>query len=66
MVKDRRVLILYSTAVCNLKCTYCFIDKNPALVKIDNILHESFQGDYYFDFAKEVFPDPEQLTEIQI
>lgn len=66
MINDRNVLILYATAVCNLKCTYCFIDKNPALVEIDNLLDESFSSDYYFDFCKQVFPDREQLTEIQI
>ena len=38
----RRNLILYTTAICNLKCTYCYIDKNPALQKIDKILDESF------------------------
>jgi len=66
MVKDRKTLVLYSTAVCNLKCTYCFIDKNPALQKIDQLLDESYKGDYYFNFAKQVFPDPNQLEEIQI
>lgn len=57
----RNHLVLYTTAVCNLKCVYCYIDKNPALKKIDQILDKSFQGDYYFDFAKEIFPDPNQL-----
>lgn len=62
---NQNVLILYTTAVCNLKCTYCFIDKNPSLVQIDNILDESFQGDYYFNFAKEIFTDVNQLKEVQ-
>ena len=66
MIDDRSVLILYSTAVCNLKCTYCFIDKNPALIQIDKLLAESFKDDYYFNFCKKVFPDPSQLEEIQI
>lgn len=66
MVKDRRTLVLYTTAVCNLRCVYCFIDKNPALVKIDNILDESFKGDYYYNFTKKMFPDPNQLREVQI
>ena len=66
MVKDRNTLVLYTTAVCNLNCTYCFIDKNKALKKIDNILDESFKGDYYFNFTKKMFPDKNQLKEIQI
>lgn len=65
MEQDRNVLILYTTAVCNLNCVYCYIDKNPALVEIDRILDESFQGDYYFNFAKKMFPNPEQLGEVE-
>lgn len=66
MVNDRNTLILYSAAVCNLNCVYCAIDKNPALQAIDKMLEESFQGSYYLDFAKEIFPDPNQLRSIEI
>ena len=66
MIQDRNSIVLYTTAVCNLKCRYCYIDKNPALVTIDNILDESFSGDYYINYAKEVFPDRNQLKEIQM
>lgn len=65
MEKDREILVLYTTAVCNLKCKYCYIDKNPALKKIDDILDESFKSDYYFNFAKKMFPDKYQLKEVQ-
>lgn len=65
MITKRETLIIYTAAVCNLKCTYCYIDKNPALKKIDDILDESFKGSYYFDFTKQMFPDPYQLREIQ-
>lgn len=60
------ILILYVDAICNLQCSYCFIDKNPALISIDEILDESYKDNYYLNFAKEVFPNPEQLTEIQL
>lgn len=66
MVNDRSVLILYANAICNLKCTYCYIDKNPVLMEIDKIMDESYKGNYYLEFAKEVFPDPQQVEEIQI
>ena len=62
----RQILVLYTTAVCNLNCSYCYIDKNPALKHIDDILDDSFKDEnYYFDFAKEIFPNPQQLKEIQ-
>lgn len=59
-------LVLYTTATCNLNCSYCYIDKNPALQKIDAVLDESFKGDYYFNFTKRMFPDRYQLEELQI
>lgn len=66
MINHRNTLILYSAATCNLKCVYCAIDKNPALQAIDKLLEESFKGDYYFNFAKEIFPDPNQLTSVEV
>ena len=66
MVEDRDTLILYSAATCNLKCVYCAIDKNPALQAIDKLLEESFKGDYYINFAKEIFPNPNQLRRLEI
>lgn len=62
----RKICILYTTAVCNLNCTYCFIDKNPALQKIDQYLDDSFlkTKDYYFNFAKEMF-DQQVLNEVE-
>jgi sulfatase maturation enzyme AslB (radical SAM superfamily) len=66
MIKDRNTVVLYSSATCNLNCIYCAIDKNPALVKIDNLLEESFSGDYYINFIKEIFPDTRQLKRIEI
>lgn len=65
MVKDRDTLVLYTTAVCNLNCRYCYIDKNKALKHIDDILDDSFKGDYYFDFIKDMFPKSTQLTAIE-
>lgn len=66
MVKmEQSILVFYTTATCNLNCSYCYIDKNPALQEIDNLLDESFKGDYYFNFTKEIFKDPYQLKEVE-
>lgn len=67
MKEHRKCLILYTTATCNLNCVYCFIDKNPALVKIDQWLDDSYMKtpDYYINFAKEMFYQ-DKLEEMQI
>jgi sulfatase maturation enzyme AslB (radical SAM superfamily) len=65
MINERDTAVLYTCATCNLNCRYCYIDKNPALVEIDNILAGSFEGDYYFDFLKKVFPKKSQLKRIE-
>lgn len=62
---NRHICVLYSTATCNLNCKYCYIDKSPVLKKIDAILEESYQGDYYFNFMKEMFPK-EKLEKVEI
>ena len=66
MVQDRHTVVFYTSAVCNLNCRYCAIDKNPALVEIDRKLEESFQGDYYFDYDNYViyYFDGEHFVEI--
>lgn len=65
MKKTYSQLVLYINATCNLNCTYCYIDKSPALKQIDDILAKSFETDYYFEFAKEIFGDePERLEQI--
>ena len=53
---SREIAVLYTCGICNLNCRYCTIDKNPALKEIDDILDESFKGDYYFNRIKAYFP----------
>lgn len=44
-------IILYPYGLCNLRCSYCFIDKNKGLTEIDELLKKSFeQENYYIDF----------------
>ena len=59
--------ILYSTAVCNLNCTYCYINKNKGLSAIDRVLAGSFADpDYYFDFIRDYFPHRGDLQNLEI
>ena len=61
----RNTCILYLTATCNLNCTYCYIDKSPILQEIDKLLIDCYKTNYFFEFMKEMFPDPEQLIRIE-
>ena len=63
--EERATAVLYTCGVCNLNCRYCTIDKNPVLKNIDNLLEESFQGDYYFNRIKEYFPRKDQLRRVE-
>ena len=65
MKNNLDTLILYSCGTCNLHCKYCGIDKNPVLGKIDEVLAESFKGDYYFNQIKKYFPNRGQLRRIE-
>lgn len=59
-------VIFYPSAICNLHCRYCNIDKNPALVEIDKMLEDSFNNtDYYINRLKKYYPNKDQLTQVQ-
>lgn len=64
---NRGNLELYPTAVCNLDCSYCQIDKNSALCEIDRLLGESFKDtDYYLNKIQALFPLEGQLKKIEL
>lgn len=65
-IQNRHICVLYLTATCNLKCRYCYIDKSPVLMEIDRMLEEQYKTDYFFNFMKEMFPDPQQLEKIEM
>lgn len=59
--------VLYSTALCNLRCTYCYINKNKGLEAIDKVLADSFADPaYYFDFMREYFPRRGDLQALEV
>ena len=60
----RQSVMLYPCATCNLNCSYCTIDKNPVLKQIDDLLEQSFQGEYYFNRIKEYLPNRYQLKNL--
>lgn len=58
-------IILYPYGLCNLRCSYCFIDKNKGLTEIDNLLKQSFeQENYYIDFISKHYK-PEEVKVIE-
>ena len=61
----RHTVVLYPSATCNLKCSYCNIHKNEALFEIDKYLEESFENDYYFKRIVKYFPHKYQLKLIE-
>lgn len=64
---ERTTAVLYSTALCNLNCTYCYINKNKGLNAIDDVLAESFTDpDYYFDFIRDYFPKRGDLQALEV
>ncbi len=64
---QRTTAVLYSTAMCNLNCTYCYINKNKGLKAIDQVLAESFsEKGYYFDFIREYFPRRGDLQNLEV
>lgn len=66
-MNQRTTAVLYSTAKCNLRCTYCYINKNAGLEAIDRVLADSFADEnYYFDFIREYFPSRGDLRELEI
>lgn len=65
MENNLKTAIFYTCGVCNLRCRYCGIDKNPVLKDIDKALEESFKGDYYFERVKKFFPNRGQLRRIE-
>ena len=57
--------VVFPCGICNLNCRYCSIDKNPALRDVDNVLAESFKGDYYYNKILKYFPNPTQLLQFE-
>lgn len=65
MNKTFKTVVVYPTGVCNLNCRYCGINKNAALKDIDNLLGESFKGDYYINQIKKYLPRKDMLECIE-
>lgn len=64
---ERNMVELYPTALCNLNCSYCQIDKNDFLKTIDKMLEDSFLDEnYYINRIKTYFPMSHQLTNLEL
>lgn len=49
-------LVLFSSAICNLNCKYCFIHKSKYLKEIDDIIIKNCNSEYYKDFLDKLSP----------
>lgn len=59
-------LTIYSTSLCNLNCSYCFISKNSALIELDKYFEEASKGTYYIDLAHEYVDDITNIDMLEI
>ncbi len=58
------VACFYSTALCNLSCSYCYINKGENLKGYDDALEKSFKDpDYYLSLFKRIVPENKQSVE---
>lgn len=63
--ENRNTAIFYTCGTCNLSCTYCNIHKGEILKQIDDVLKQSFEGDYYFNQIKKYFPRKDMLQHFE-
>ena len=64
--RDRDSVYICLNAICNLKCSYCFINKNEKLKKIDKIIENSSKTNYYIETIKKIYTDRNILRSIDI
>lgn len=65
MYCHRKTAIFFSSAKCNLNCKYCNIEKIPEIQKIEQLLEESYKGDYYINQVKKFFTNEASLERIE-
>ena len=62
----RNDLVLYINSICNLKCTYCYINKNPKLLELDKSIDDAFKTNYYVDMVKKIYTNHDILNTIEL
>ena len=66
IINEFTTVTFFSYGMCNLNCTYCTIDKNPALKEVDDLLAESYENyQEYLDRIDKYLPNPYQLRRIE-
>ena len=48
-------ITLFASGTCNLKCSYCYIHRNPALAEIDKEIRDAWEDGTYLTNVKDVF-----------
>lgn len=55
---------LYLSSSCNLKCSYCYISKNPGFYELDKMVQKNLSNNIYLKNLKKAFPDKYALEEL--
>lgn len=66
MIEHIKTLTIYVNSICNLKCRYCFIHKDPYLVKLDGLLEKTLETDYYYQKIEKDIANPEQIEKFEV
>ena len=59
-------ITIYANALCNLKCSYCYINKGESLKEIDKSIEKSITSGEYLDLIRKVFTDKETPENLDI
>ena len=65
MYCHRKTAIFFTCAKCNLNCKYCNIEKIPEIKTIEQMLEESYKGDYYLNQVKKFFTNESSLERVE-
>lgn len=63
--EKKKTVTLTPTSMCNLNCSYCYVDKTD-LKEAEKRIKQSFDGDYYFDLCKRLFPNKDELGRLEL
>ena len=66
ITNDIKSITIYINSICNLKCKYCFIYKDPYLNILDKLLSDNLKTNYYIDFVNNNIKNKESVRRFEI